>query len=70
MDSEAAAITAAGDAAVLEYTSGAAELAAAREVVLKAMLEPQNSLHYLRPGRIVRVNEGARACKALRRWWA
>lgn len=55
---EAAQISAATDAAAAEYTEGRQQLAAAAAVVRQAMQLPQHCLHFLRPGRIVRVTEG------------
>ena len=59
---EAAQISAATDAAAAEYTEGRQQLAAAAAVVRQAMQLPQHCLHFLRPGRIVRVTEGGSEC--------
>ncbi|PRW61094.1 superkiller viralicidic activity 2-like 2 isoform A [Chlorella sorokiniana] len=59
-EAEAAQITAATDAAAAEYSEGRQQLAAAAAVVREAVQQPQRCLHFLRPGRIVRVTEGER----------
>ncbi|KAI7838418.1 hypothetical protein COHA_007790 [Chlorella ohadii] len=59
-EAEAAQISAATDAAAAEYSEGRQQLAAAAAVVRQAMHLPQHCLHFLRPGRIVRVTEGER----------
>lgn len=58
---EAAQITAATDTAAAEYSEGRQQLAAAAAAIRTAMQQPQHSLHFLRPGRIVRVTEGGAA---------
>lgn len=62
---EASKITAATDAAVSEYTAARQRLAEQLAVVRAVTQQPQHSLHFLRPGRIVRVTEGEfRECLA------
>lgn len=56
---EASSITAATDAAAAEYAAGKARLAELAASVRAAVQLPQHCLHFLRPGRIIRVAEGA-----------
>ncbi|EFN51423.1 hypothetical protein CHLNCDRAFT_28067, partial [Chlorella variabilis] len=60
IESESTAITAATDAAAEEYSAGKQDLEEQLAVVRAAMQQPQHCVHFLRPGRIVRVTEGAR----------
>lgn len=55
---EAKAITSASDAAVEEYTKVKHEMHAAHAVVMNSVLHPDTCIHFLRPGRIVRVADG------------
>lgn len=63
---ESSAISAATDAAASEYAAGRQRLADAQAVLAVAVTQPQHCLHFLRPGRIVRVTQGALRCAALR----
>lgn len=55
---EASSIGAATDAAAAEYSEGRQQLADLADTVRAAVLLPERCLHFLRPGRIVRVTEG------------
>lgn len=66
---EAAAITDVADAAVAEYSAGKAELAELEARVRAAVQRPEHCLHFLRPGRIVRVTEGKGRAAAVRVDW-
>lgn len=59
IEAEASAITAATDAAAADYAAARERLATARRQLLRYVQRPDHSLHFLRPGRIVRVTEGA-----------
>lgn len=58
LPAEASAITEATQAAAEEYSEGRQQLAAAEGVLRGALQRPQHCLHFLRPGRIIRVAEG------------
>ena len=58
LPAESTAITAATDAAAEEYSAGKQDLEEQLAVVRAAMQQPQHCVHFLRPGRIVRVTEG------------
>ncbi len=66
---EASAISAATEAAAAEFLEARERLRQPQAVVAAAVQQPDHSLHFLRPGRIIRVfeGEGLAALPALRR---
>ncbi|KAL4452733.1 hypothetical protein ABPG75_008395 [Micractinium tetrahymenae] len=60
VESEASAIGAATDAAAAEYIAARERLRQQQAAVSAALQQPQYCLHFLRPGRIIRVVEGER----------
>ncbi|KAL4421012.1 hypothetical protein ABPG77_008849 [Micractinium sp. CCAP 211/92] len=60
IESEASAISAATEAAAAEFLEARERLRQPQAVVAAAVQQPDHSLHFLRPGRIIRVFEGDR----------
>ena len=59
---EASEITPATDVTAAEYSAGRARLEEQMALVRTAVHQPQHCLHFLRPGRIIRVAEGGWGC--------
>ena len=60
LEARAGALDAAGEAALAEYGRLRKELHEEEGKVMGAILSPDRCLHFLRPGRLVRVREGGR----------